>query len=658
MKKLSFAPTDNKQHIYDLAEKIRANDVVFFAGAALSMTCGLPLAADFKLAVIETLAQVIRERAHQDLTEEDDVWLTISIGQLEERWWSIPLEVMFQFIVNTTGHRGLEPFSVLDIGNDMYCHNHLFLALGGGRYFNKIITTNQDRLIENACNALSLSHSSVYSEREMPNAKAANIVDLQIIKLHGTVEDLQSLVVTIDQAGAKLSPRKEEVLTSCLIENTVCFVGYGLGDYDIYSTIMNTNAKEPYALLKPKNPKQSLDNYVKENQRILDVLSKNNGTPIVCDIDEFFEELCTSLIPIQHKEHKGSLSGRGKQPGIEDIKEQIAWWPAKISTFESFHTLGSIYHHMGFGDISQRVYRRALDLKVTANKREVVIALLGESMGYKRQGMYGKAWRVASKSLKIAAKTNDRILLAESLFHSGSALRQKAGGFSLRGLLRLRKAESIYSKLDGISAKHGKGSAMLSIALVWRNLVPRLGIFDKFRERILLRLKDAYALLNGPNGNAKRIIADVHRELGQIDQAITAVEQAELICKWHKDDVGLANTMRTKARIHLSEGNLHSSEKDYFYALRASRRTADQPGTIKALIGLASTNAALARRSRAALLYKLAMNQILDTGVSNINIGILIKVIAGTIRTSVAWPSSRTSKRQSESDSSGRKEWI
>jgi tetratricopeptide (TPR) repeat protein len=610
MKKLSFAPTDNKQHIYDLAEKIRANDVVFFAGAALSMTCGLPLAADFKLAVIEALAQVIKERAHQDLTEEDDVWLTISTGQLGERWWSIPLEVMFQFIVNTTGRRGLEPFSVLEIGNDMYCHNHLFLALGGGRYFNKVITTNQDRLIENACNALSLSHNSIYSEREMPNAKAANIVDLQIIKLHGTVEDLQSLVVTIDQAGAKLSPRKEEVLTSCLIENTVCFVGYGLGDYDIYSTIMNTNAKEPYALLKPRNPKQSLDNYVKENQRILDVLSKNNGTPIVCDIDEFFEELCTSLIPIQHKEHKGSLSGRGKH------------------------------------------------LKVTANKREVVIALLGESMGYKRQGMYGKAWRVASKSLKIAAKTNDRILLAESLFHSGSALRQKAGGFSLRGLLRLRKAESIYSKLDGISAKHGKGSAMLSIALVWRNLVPRLGIFDKFRERILLRLKDAYALLNGPNGNAKRIIADVHRELGQIDQAITAVEQAELICKWHKDDVGLANTMRTKARIHLSEGNLHSSEKDYFYALRASRRTADQPGTIKALIGLASTNAALARRSRAALLYKLAMNQILDTGVSNINIGILIKVIAGTIRTSVAWPSSRTSKRQSESDSSGRKEGI
>jgi hypothetical protein len=83
----------------------------------------------------------------------------------------------------------------------------------------------------------------------------------------------------------------------------------------------------------------------------------------------------------------------------------------------------------------------------------------------------------------------------------------------------------------------------------------------------------------------------------------------------------------------------------YFCALRASRRTADQPGTIKTLAGLANTSAAQGRKCWSASLHKLAINQILDAGISNVNVGVLIKVVAGRISTSESGCSSCTRKR-------------
>ncbi|RXT08860.1 SIR2 family protein [Ammoniphilus sp. CFH 90114] len=96
-----------------------------------------------------------------------------------------------------------------------------------------VVTTNFDKIYENLCNEHGYTAAN-YSETKkiLTNLKTTENL---IIKAHGTIDDVDSLVFTQKQynEAKKKYPGFYNILNSLFLTNTVLFLGYSLNDPDI-----------------------------------------------------------------------------------------------------------------------------------------------------------------------------------------------------------------------------------------------------------------------------------------------------------------------------------------------------------------------------------------------------------------------------------------
>ncbi len=89
------------------------------------------------------------------------------------------------------------------------------------------ITTNYDKLTEHAFNGLGKRLSIVWKDDHLPG-----MFDPMLIKIHGTIDEPSSCIVTEDDYYHWLNrePELRDLVRALLLTKTVCFVGYSLAD--------------------------------------------------------------------------------------------------------------------------------------------------------------------------------------------------------------------------------------------------------------------------------------------------------------------------------------------------------------------------------------------------------------------------------------------
>lgn len=611
MRELTFENPTNRDIASALVGLLTRGELVFFAGAALSMAppSNLPLAGKIKDTTLEAALGrlcMTKEDAESILTEQ-------RLRKLRK----LPLEVMFQFVHNAIGPVAIETFKLLDTGRNKpkFNHNHKFLALAAGDMTPIVLTTNWDHLIEDALASVGKAYTIYATDEDIVEAKDIyRQHSIPVVKLHGTIERDDSIIVTMEQAGERLSSQKAVVLRKILQDYYVCFVGYGMGDYDIYSTIRSiepARVRGLYTLMKPPREQEDEEIFRARNARLLSIAEAFNGVPIVLDIQEFFVILCNEAFPSVHGMHVRGPAYDEERP---DLEQHIREWSKHISPYEAHSIIGSLYYHVGEGVASAAAYQLALDQGLSSNESQRTRLLLGRGYALARTGDYRQYLRDSRAAHHLAKGTGNPFDIAESLFHAGDAFRQLGGVYLVPACVALHRASRMYRQIEGRAAKHGLGSSLLSSSLIIRAVLPRLPWLQPLRTSLLERLEHAYSLLGGPNGNALRIIGERYGEIGEVERGLAHVAEAELVCRWHEDDVGLANTMRAKARILRWNDRAREARKCYLLALRVSRRAGDTPGIIKALDGLAQLALDAGRYYRCRVLRQVALRELGSAG--------------------------------------------
>lgn len=195
-------------------------------------------------------------------------------------------------------------------------HNELYPL-----YFIKtIVTTNWDEYFEKYCDSTPI----VYSE----DMRWWNTNDRNVLKIHGSISSLNSIIATSNDYQKCLDELKHNLLgselKSILTKNTVVFIGFSFGDFDL-NTIIDYVQNE-LGDFKPHLFFVTLDDSLKDR------LGYENATSIITDGTYFLHELKN----IMKKEHYiENLSAIENVPYVLNLINDIHYETGKINISEN-----------------------------------------------------------------------------------------------------------------------------------------------------------------------------------------------------------------------------------------------------------------------------------------------------------------------------------
>lgn len=270
--------------IEELAEAVREKQAILFVGAGVSMNLGVPSWKD----LIDEMARKLEydpkvfELYGNNLELAEfykikETTLDTLCDWMDREWHKNPEKV-----ADSRVHQAI---TQLD--------------------FPTIYTTNFDRWLEIA-----------FEERGIHVDKIANVDDFtkirdgvcQIVKLHGDVEDADSLVLTETSYFERLdfeSPLDIK-LRSDVIGKTILFVGYGLSDINIRYLLYKLQCMWAGSADPSERPKSYI--FLAQPNRVQEAILERRGiVPIVSDTDDPAKGLETFMAELLRKARGISL---------------------------------------------------------------------------------------------------------------------------------------------------------------------------------------------------------------------------------------------------------------------------------------------------------------------------------------------------------------
>ena len=254
------------------AEKLismcRYGPTAIFVGAFVSSRrpSGLPMALPLK----QEFANCMWEAGGQRLA---NILGTEPLEFLEgSRFRDVPLEMIAEELLRKTSLtlKELMGWMAEAIPN----RNHRLLASFADRGLASVITTNFDELIEH----------------ELSTATT-------IEKLHGTISDLDNLVMRLSQIGRGLVSRElVSRVTNALSDKSVCFIGYAARDPDIFPVLCKLRLRKILWIARPCKSTKDLESAARELEHCERL--KRSASEFECisvDANELFDSLSRTL---------------------------------------------------------------------------------------------------------------------------------------------------------------------------------------------------------------------------------------------------------------------------------------------------------------------------------------------------------------------------
>lgn len=357
--------------------------MVFFVGAGISVPSGVKNFQEFNKQVIRLITDGKLLSSEYDLLSKE-----------------IRPEVMLQIGIHELGLEVIESLEMLLGYKPKF--NHFFLA-EALRQGNWIFTTNQENLIEDACNKKRVKFKRCYidshfEEFEQHLSNVKNIPGGYIYKLHGTIEDnkrskerFESVRIALEQVGQGLTDYSEKVFKYFLENYDFCFMGYSCqDDFSVYPVLLNTKGDKTIFWFQYTEggiksiTKEEIEKEIKReegkkpwrgektNWGIVNVnrflLKRSNFFKFVGDSSEFIKnKLCPSLgINIVN-------------PIVKDTKEyeysSFAQWSKNIEEFRRIMFTGRLFEQVGEWEKALRYYEKSEKIaKGEENKMKELMA--------------------------------------------------------------------------------------------------------------------------------------------------------------------------------------------------------------------------------------------------------------------------------------------
>jgi tetratricopeptide (TPR) repeat protein len=210
-----------------LTTHARNGGLVIFAGAGISMPppSSLPSWYLINEVVLESLAQRLEPFAGRQFSEEVRQQL---IATRNDKTRHFSPDYHAQIIEDECGPDYFRVLQALDADEWNGCHSAI-AALAKGAFVAAVVTTNFDCLLERALDAASVQYR-VYRKREEYDSWRIGESPLAIVKVHGSVQHLESMVDTLRQRLMGRPESLERGLIELLKRHHVLFAGFSGAD--------------------------------------------------------------------------------------------------------------------------------------------------------------------------------------------------------------------------------------------------------------------------------------------------------------------------------------------------------------------------------------------------------------------------------------------
>lgn len=251
-------------------ERMRLPQFIVLTGAGISVRSpsNLPTGAQFRDALVLALLQAVSP----DLSDVASALQSRPI--LRTRLAKLGMESMLQILSDRIGRRTLALLDVLKSTKPNPNH----VALAQASWISAIFTLNFDRLQEVALRRARRKFKRCVIEEEYTNI-APLATEFSICKLHGSIEQPETIMATLRQLGRPLTSARHNHFISRLAGAPLLVLGYGGRDFDINAALRDSHPHIVYWLIR--NPS-------KIDAEIAEVLRAKAGVLVAGNLEELF----------------------------------------------------------------------------------------------------------------------------------------------------------------------------------------------------------------------------------------------------------------------------------------------------------------------------------------------------------------------------------
>lgn len=274
-------PTDIRSLIDKKIDDLKTGQVAIFCGAGISFNSGIPTISHFNSELLKSIG------ANQEEKEK-----IVNSG--------MPFESLMAILLNSCKNLEL----LLNIFNKgEFNHFHIMLAkLASAGYVKTIYTTNFDKHIENALESEGLELGKnfiLYSKDEDFDNIDWNDGKIKIIKLHGSIDNLDDMVITINKVAQKnLSLKRRRLIQNLFSDkyhDSVWVFGYSCSDvFDITPSILSLDNTNKNVFFIEHSNQKKIDQ-ISINETKNPFRNFNHGERLYYNTDEIIEFIWVKL---------------------------------------------------------------------------------------------------------------------------------------------------------------------------------------------------------------------------------------------------------------------------------------------------------------------------------------------------------------------------
>ncbi|MEO6903936.1 MAG: SIR2 family protein [Bacteroidia bacterium] len=357
---------------------IQSNNLVIYCGAGISRDSGIP--------VVNELVPYILEKLKIESSDILKIYDPIS-------GLKIPFESFMEII--HTNVRAYEIFKIFEKG--LPNHNHLVIAnLMQKGLLNYVVTTNFDRLQEEANTILNLSKYDLISSENQFEKLIFNGLNKAIIKIHGSVDNIDEMVITLQQVSAhkSITSRKHVINETFSTGNhkSVLILGYSSSDVfdlSVYIESIKSNFKNIYYIEHYLGDPYTEEVSIKKERNPFKLF---NGFRLYCNTSALVNYISNRVL---------NLEVSASENKTFNWKKNIDIWFSRIEIFpcDKYSFLGELFNIIGHFDLSIKYYLLYLNSLTDNYYRIQVLAKLIDC--YRLNSQHVEAIKAAKEALEI-----------------------------------------------------------------------------------------------------------------------------------------------------------------------------------------------------------------------------------------------------------------
>jgi len=515
--------------------------LILGAGISKNPPSNLPLAAEIRHLVLAKLF------ANQTIDKD-------ALSKLEKAY---PFEAFVQILAENSNFIDYL-LKIFKLGEPNKNHTLIAKLVKKG-YVSEILTTNFDLNLERAFENEGLAFKKdfkVVSFEEGSTEISSESINVQIlIKIHGSVDNKESIRTTLKQISAKrlLESRKKLIRQFFERAQVILVLGYSFSDeFDINPTLNELRTKSKIFWIKhSKDISQP-----KLVQNLLYPLENLNGKLVAYNTDEFIDQVWNVLI-------KDELTFKTKPKN--EWSSHVEHWNQSLSAGQRFFIIGRSLDSVREPHEAERFFRKSLEVtRKTGDERRLSYILNELSIICWQKGNFTEAEGFCQESLKLKEKLRDQTRLSESYYNLGN-ISQLRGDYA--------KAQSYYE--EGLRIDRNiKNNSGISHALSNLAALEQLrGNYDK-AERMHNESLDLKESLGDLAGMAYTLyhLAVIAQDKSNYEKAEQLYWQSLKIRKKIKEDRGISEILHNLATINQYRGNLDRAERMHEKGLEIDNR--------------------------------------------------------------------------------------